>query len=102
MDKKRFIGQLRTARIYILRGWVQDYYARDRGGRAVPAFDEAACSWCLMGALMRAGMEVGDWKLETLDGTRLSTHFWNDDLARTQTEVLACIDNSIAALQTRP
>lgn len=42
---------LKKARAKIRRGWCQNSYARSRSGRDVKPNSEAACSFCVMGAL---------------------------------------------------
>lgn len=90
-----FIAKLRRARVFIHNGWTQGALARDRNGKHTGPKNLQATCWCLGGALIQAGFRFGDYRFTS----RRSVAGWNDDPKRTQTQVLACLDNSIAALQ---
>lgn len=93
MDEKtqNFIDGLHRARALIATGWTQGSF------RKVNA-DDTLC-YCLAGALNEAG--VGWWTIQFPRGTRKRSGAiaWNDARGRTQAQVLACLDNSIAALE---
>lgn len=94
--RKDFIAKLRKMRALIQRGWTQRYMARDALGRHTDPHNPDAVCWCIVGASDRVDMPP--WAL--FDGRRrLLRAAWNDDPRRTKTEVIACIDNSIRALE---
>jgi hypothetical protein len=93
-----FIAKLRRMRSLLHRGWTQGAMARTARGAPVGHEERAAACWCLLGAAYRAGLT--NWAF--VDGTRLiAVPYWNDARERTKAEVLAVIDNSIAALETK-
>lgn len=88
---KNFIAMLRKARRLISKGWTQGAVARDAHGEGLfPPDHPNAVSWCLVGAIRAAGYN-GPLSFELVE--------WNNTRGRTQSEILACFDNSIAALQ---
>ena len=112
---------LSEARGLLLRGWSRDAQARDRTGSVVPAWSEAARSWSVLGALLASwhrqhgetmerdfvahrfdARALGDatQALGDVTGTA-SIESWNDDPARTLTEVIATVDRA-AELLDRP
>lgn len=88
--------------------WCQGYYCRDSDGNEIyPPHAKAAVSWCLLGACRRVTMEDAD--LETavtfvlMDGLppSMGVPTFNDCEARSQADILALLDERIAAL-SRP
>lgn len=80
-----FIAKLRNARRLIARGWTRGVY-QYRG------------CYCLEGALFRSGIQ--NYRFVSPGGGETNhAVWWNDRPERTKAEVLACIDNSIAALE---
>lgn len=100
MDKKsqKFIAKLRKARTFIERGWTQGQYARDASGKSAWPTDYFAVRWCLGGALYCASPKTKWLFVDPANGGIVHMPDWNDAPERTQADVLACIDNSIAAL----
>jgi hypothetical protein len=94
IDNERHITQLREARKLIERGWTRRTNARDSKGNPCAPESTRACRWCLAGALLAAGVRL--YRTENL--ACLSLTFWNDNRA-TKKLALACLDNSIAALE---
>lgn len=93
-EHEEFVGRLREARALIVAGWVQGVYS-----------NKAGC-YCIQGALSKAGIEERVYRLQVgkrTHGPKLATANlirWNDADGRTKEEVIACLDNSIAALAT--
>lgn len=99
MTKKEFIRRLQKAKKLLQKGWTKHAAARDKRGNHIGVFDDKATKWCLMGALGRAGLAC-HYEAVFPQGVN---HFqtlpaWND-YAATHKTVVACIDNSIAALR---
>jgi hypothetical protein len=94
---KEFIAGLRRMRVLIEQGWVQGSFAIDAEGRAVWPLDHRAVAFCMRGAADRAKVPH-EPALVFPTGRVDGFAEWNDNPKRTQAEVLACIDNSIAAL----
>ncbi|MES4793444.1 MAG: hypothetical protein C4321_11120, partial [Chloroflexota bacterium] len=88
--------------------------ARDAAGAAVPIWDAQARSFCLTGALERAGWDIADWSVPALctarelvsavlreeDPTAIRIPDWNDAPHRRQQDVLAVLDRAIALAQS--
>lgn len=92
-DDKEFIAWLKRARKLVKKGWTQNAWARNRrGNELVTGSEGAAVCYCAWGAMhkTRPDPEPGWDASEIIE--------WNDAPGRTQTEVLAMFDNSIAAL----
>lgn len=74
--------------------WTQKVCARDEFGTRVGATSDSACSWCIIGAILRLyPYEVGDLR-EKLYGVLpkgFSIAQWNDTPERTQEEVVAVL-----------
>jgi hypothetical protein len=112
-------AMLSEARGLLGRGWCRGAQARDANGEAVPAWDEAATSWSLLGALLAAwhlqqGIEVEeDVVAHSMDARALgdatvalgavtgsiSLDRWNDEPGRTAAEVIAVVDEAIASAE---
>lgn len=93
-------------------GWTQGANARDANWNLVPPTDESACRWCLIGSVYRS---VGyssyspnrDCELQLKDSTRvfsllegiigreLVLSSWNDDVDRTQADVLNLLNEAL-------
>lgn len=110
---------LRRTRELIAAGWCQEAYAVDVGGREVDANDSTAVRFCLLGAIERAvGERPWNWDegylvtqeaTETLLEEQLGRNYsrptegptldeWNDQRGRRQAEVLALLDQALAAV----
>lgn len=58
-DHRRAIRFLRRVRNLIRKGWTKGMYASDSDGQYIPYWESGACRFCLMGAILRAKMELG-------------------------------------------
>ncbi len=88
---------LLAARAKIEKGWTQGAYARDRHGEKVGPLDTKAVCWCVEGVFFAIGVtpsSAGDY-FSTAIGTE-DYPCWNDQLSRTQAEVLAAFDRAVA------
>ena len=84
--------------------WCRRTFARGWRGIPVPVKSTAAQSYCALGAIMRAGRELGlpfedarnviEWQIAR------PIQDWDDDPARTHIEVISTIDAGIAALES--
>jgi hypothetical protein len=82
--------------------WCRRTYARGWRGLPVPVQSATAQRFCALGAIMRAGRELGlpneparnalEWQ------TVRPVQDWNDDPARTHNDILAAFDTAITAL----
>ena len=95
------IEVLSEARKLLERGWTQCTYARDLDGNGVEPRDRNAVAWCIRGALCKArdrwfGDQAERRLQQMVGGAGLITN-WNDTAKRTQAEVLALLDQAIAA-----
>ncbi|HWB15922.1 MAG TPA: hypothetical protein VG538_05895 [Vicinamibacterales bacterium] len=103
-----------AARALIAQGWCRNADARDRTGRSVQSTSDAACAWCIEGAIFRVThTAANDWPLcqmvTALMGareypysypfSREALSAWNDKPGRTQADVLALFDRAIEAAQ---
>jgi len=86
------------------RRWCRRTFARGWGGIPVPLQSAAARRFCAVGAVLRAGRELGvpinhahralEWQ------TVRPVQDWNDDPARTHRDVLATFDAAIVTLES--
>lgn len=89
----------------ISRGWTKGDYARDAEGKPVHFTSPSATCWCLVGAIRAVAMEhrishiavrleVLEYLRHTGRVLRLNSALatWNDDPARTQSEVLSLLN----------
>ena len=90
------------ARALIAKGWCQGAVSRSGDGTEVPHLSDLACSWCIVGAVCA----VGKTSAPALDALRRVTGVrngyldnWNDAPERTQADVLAAFDETIARLE---
>jgi hypothetical protein len=84
--------------------WCRRTFARGWRGIPVPVKSSVAQSFCVLGAIMRAGREFAlpvedarnalEWQIAR------PIQDWNDDPARTHAEVISILDASIAALES--
>lgn len=96
---------LTIARERIAKGWTQGTYAIDANGRkTIASADDAAC-WCLLGAIQGpSGFPKREVVFHltnlasTVAGLPTTIAEWNDQPGRTRAEVLALIDQALAAL----
>jgi len=108
-DPGRIIGTIRVlarARELIAdeQQWCRRTFARGWRGIPVPVKSIAAQSYCALGAIMRAGRELGlpvedarnviEWQIAR------PIQDWNDDPARTHVEVISTLDAGVAALES--
>jgi len=82
--------------------WCRRTYARGWRGLPVPVQSSAAYRFCAVGALLRAGRELGLPVEDARNALEWQTvrpvQDWNDDPARTHREVIAAFDAAVAAL----
>lgn len=78
--------------------WTQREYARDSNGAYTTSRDPRAVCWCALGAIIRAsdGMSGSSTQFTSkiIDGRGIGA--WNDDLCRTQAEVVAALRKASA------
>ena len=84
--------------------WCRRTFARGWGGIPVPVQSSAAQRFCAVGAILRAGRELGlpvndahsalEWQ------TVRPVQDWNDDPARAHRDVVAAFDAVVAALES--
>lgn len=91
-SKEEQLVTLGRAIALIEKGWTKGAYARDAENVNVDENDPSACSWCIQGALYRAGagtemQEAVESAVETLTGAEY-IHVFNDAPERTKEEVL--------------
>lgn len=108
--KRANLEYIKLARAKIAEGWTQDSYARTAKGQSCGACDPSACSWCAEGALIHAagGNSLKYINLNRIVANRLGKNrrrsftlpYWNDELCKTQDEVLAGFDQVIKELES--
>ena len=85
------------------RHWCRKTYARGWRGLPVPVQSSAAHRFCAVGALLRAGRELGLPVEDARNALEWQTvrpvQDWNDDPARTHYEVMAAFDAAVVALE---
>jgi hypothetical protein len=85
------------------RRWCRRTYARGWRGLPVPVQSSAAHRFCAVGALLRAGRELGLPVEDARNALEWQTirpvQDWNDDPARTHHEVMAAFDAAVIALE---
>ncbi len=83
--------------------WCRRTYARGWRGLPVPVQSSAAHRFCAVGALLRAGRELGLSVEDARNALEWQTirpiQDWNDDPARTHHEVMAAFDAAVTALE---
>lgn len=83
--------------------WLQGRYAQTEDGFACQVHDRNAVCWCLVGASLTldstAGAEYAIRDFLNLVPSGNNLIFWNDTPGRTQDDVLAAIDGTIAGLE---
>ena len=109
---------LSEARGLLVSGWSRGAQARDRAGSVVPAWSDDARAWSVLGALLaswhrqQAESADVDFVAHGFDARALgdatqaigdvtgtaSIEGWNDDPARTVSEVIATIDRALEQL----
>jgi hypothetical protein len=84
------------------RRWCQRSFARGWRGIPVPSQSAFARRYCALGAIMRAGRQLGLPVKEATKALEWQTvrpiPDWNDDRWRTHADVIATFDSAIAAL----
>jgi hypothetical protein len=87
--------------------WTQGAYARSANGALDRhgddewvAEDAAACQWCLLGAGIKCGIDVGDMYDKLFPLAREAPHEFNDN--HTHAEVLALLKSAIDRAPERP
>lgn len=77
--------------------WTQGELARDENGMSVAPYDGEACCWCASGAIMHYG---GSAPKDAWDKLGAVIHRmipnWNDEPARTQSEVVTALRKAAA------
>jgi hypothetical protein len=97
---------LRKARGLIEKGWCQGVYAKDENGKPCDPNSAAAESFCVYGALRRWAQRYSDEydaatdRLGEEPECQHGISLFNDHEDRTQAEVLALFDRTIAKLET--
>jgi hypothetical protein len=85
------------------RRWCRRTYARGWRGLPVPVQSSAAHRFCAVGAMLRAGRELGLPVEDARNALEWQTirpvQDWNDDPARTHHEVMAAFDAAVVALE---
>lgn len=98
MDNIQTAKILRKAAALCARGWTQGEYARMKNGVPCAWDDKRAVKWCVLGAIWRAGHDLGallhvDKPLEILEqvtGTAIHEE-WNDARYRTKKQVVCAL-----------
>lgn len=81
--------------------WTQGAHARDHHGGPVGPAANAACAWCLLGALRRVARSAS-----ACDAAEDALHYmadiwdlaiWNDHPGRTHADIIAALDRAIEA-----
>jgi hypothetical protein len=91
------------AKDLVSKGWTQRARARDVGGKICNFASDEACSFCLVGALSRAEVDLNldAWEKVRVRGVigdslrpmrALPLAFWNDRAERTQEEAVRLLD----------
>lgn len=95
------IETLRVARERVAQGWTQGWFARTADGVLCGARDPAAVCWCIRGAICSTSDDSLDRAVEALRDTLGWDNIaaWNDADGRTQAEVLALFDATLATLE---
>lgn len=93
----------------VKRGWIQGNLAADAEGKAAPPSSEKACSWCLVGSILKAANvpDSPDWTLlnagrEIVDSVtaiqrtirQVSLLEWNDAEGREQQDVIQMLQKA--------
>lgn len=92
-----------AARGYVERGWTQRHFAVAEDGRDVPARSKEACSWCALGAVQRASVDLPMANTDTVyvasqalaKVAQRNMAIFNDMPERTQQEILDLFDKAI-------
>jgi hypothetical protein len=86
------------------QSWCRRTFARGWGGIPVPLQSATARRFCAVGAVLRAGRELGVPVNDAHSALKWQTvrpvQDWNDDRARTHTDVLAAFDAAIVTLES--
>lgn len=97
---------LKETRRVIAAGWTQGVFARDADGYGAPVYTQEACSFCLVGAVLKAQknldaaeeVRVGAIGLIQRQAGVQYLHKFNDVPERTQEDVLGLLDKTIENL----
>ena len=94
------IDGLKQARELVARGWTQYVYARDSAGCYITLYNKGACSFCMVGSLLRVSnhdrplfRRMYNELFKHCGGVNVET--FNDNPRRTKEAVLAVFDNAI-------
>lgn len=94
------------ARAKIAQGWCQGASARDGYGNNVDPDAPTATCWCLFGAIISTNKvlytnvyKVYD-QMSAVEGCEVGPQ-WNDVTGRTQAEVVAMLDRTIAVVEAQ-
>ncbi len=82
---------LRAAAAVVAKGWCQEQLAKDKDGKVAPVRSDAACQWCLLGALDKSRSDGPDGWTYLNNVTGINPIKWNDAEGRTQGEVVAAL-----------
>ncbi len=86
----------------VRKGWCQHYYAKTADGHGTGVLNPEACSWCAVGAV-NVNDEARTELMETLGfAPHPPVGIWNDAPERTQADVIALFERTIARLEARP
>jgi hypothetical protein len=104
MFEKDAVDLLVEARMWVDKGWCQNWYAETEVGVRCTPLDSLASSWCMLGALARASeSELRDRTGFYFDAEELLVDAvgewppdWQDAPGRTKEEVLAAFDRAIS------
>lgn len=101
-DKAQALDILTAARNFVTKGWTKNVYAQNEKGECVSMLDDSACSFCLLGALNKAGrvhnnsraMFVSTILFQKSNNIEHIADF-NDQEDMTQEKMLVAIDKTI-------
>lgn len=86
-------ADLKVMRSYLEKGWAQGSYAQNKSGTPCRADARDAVCWCILGAMQIA--RVSQQTVDFLNGKFEMPVLFNDHPSRTQTEMLAKMDELI-------
>lgn len=103
MNKELVKLLVKTKNILEKKGWTQNACSRDKDGNARLSLYPKAYSYCLGGAITKAGCgilynTIQDQLALTLKNNRFSIVGWNDAKGRTKKQVIALLDKTITRL----
>ncbi len=104
--RQTVLAGLIKARKFIKKGWTQQWFARDKNGERCDEESREATCWCVTGALSLAFPDGGaPWmrSVKELERTTKTKNIveWNDEMERTQGEVLDAFNDTIKRLRPK-